>query len=79
MGLVARAIEEAGVPTVSLSNVKGSTRRVKPPRSLVTRFPAEHPVGAPGDVATQRAVVRAALELLETARGGGEIREFTPV
>ncbi len=78
MGLVARAIEEAGVPTVALSNVKGATRRVKPPRSLVTRFPAEHPVGPNRDRVTQRAVVRAALELLETAREGGEIREFAP-
>ena len=77
MGLVARAIEEASVPTVSLSNVKGATRRVKPPRSLVTRFPADHPVGPAGDVATQRAVVQAALDLLETARAAGELREFT--
>ena len=78
MGLVARAIEEAGVPTVSLSNLKGATLRVRPPRALLTRFPRGQTVGPAGDAATQRAVVRAALELLATAREAGELREFTP-
>ncbi len=78
MGLVARAIEEAGVPTVSLSNLKGATQRVKPPRVLLTRLPRGQTVGAAGDAATQRAVVHAALELLETAREGGELHEFAP-
>ena len=77
MGLVARAIEEVGIPTVSLSNLRGATRRVKPPRALFTRFPAGQTVGPAGDVVTQQAVVRAALELLETAHVGGEIHEFT--
>lgn len=79
MGLAARAIEEAGVPTVSLSNLKGATLRVKPPRTLLTGLPRGQTVGAAGDVPTQRAVVRAALELLERASAGGEIREFAPV
>ncbi len=78
MGLVARAIEEAGVPTVSLSNLRGATLRVRPPRALLTRFPRGQTVGPAGDAATQRAVVRAALELLATAREAGELREFTP-
>ena len=78
MGLVARAIEEAGVPTVSLSNLRGATRRVKPPRALLTRFPRGQTVGPAGDAATQRAVVCAALELLMPAREAGELREFTP-
>ncbi len=78
MGLVARAIEEAGVPTVALSNLKGATLRVKPPRSLVTRFPRGQTVGPADDAATQRAVVLAALELLVEAREGGAVRDFTP-
>jgi len=78
VGLVARAIEEAGVPTVSLSNLKGATRRVRPPRALLTRLPRGQTVGAAGDAATQRTVVHAALDLLETAREGGEIRECAP-
>ncbi|MDP9315523.1 MAG: hypothetical protein M3R24_32470 [Chloroflexota bacterium] len=67
------------MPTVSLSNLKGATLRVKPPRTLLTGLPRGQTVGAAGDVPTQRAVVRAALELLEMASAGGEIREFAPV
>jgi len=78
VGLVARAIEEAGVPTVSLSNLRGATLRVRPPRALLTRFPRGQTVGPAGDAATQRAVVQAALEVLATAREAGELREFTP-
>lgn len=64
------------MPTVSLSNLKGATLRVKPPRSLVTRFPRGQTVGPAGDAATQRAVVLTALELLAEAREGGEVRDF---
>ena len=74
MGLVARVIGEAGVPTVALSNLRGATLRVKPPRALLTRFPRGQTVGP----ATQRAVVRAALEVLANAREAGEVREFRP-
>ena len=66
------------MPTVSLSNLKGATLRVKPPRSLVTRFPRGQTVGPAGDAPTQRAVVLAALALLAEAREGGEVRDFTP-
>ena len=51
---------------------------MKPPRSLVTRFPRGQTVGPAGDAATQRAVVLAALTLLAAAREGGEVREFAP-
>lgn len=78
MGLVARAIEEVGVPTVSLSNLRGATLRVQPPRTLLTRFPRGQTVGPAGDAATQRAVVHAALALLANVREAGEVREFGP-
>ena len=66
------------MPTISLSNLKGATLRVKTPRSLVTRFPRGQTVGPAGDAATQRAVVLAALALLAEAREGGEVRDFAP-
>lgn len=50
--------------------------RVKPPRTLLTRFPRGQTTGPAGDIAAQRAVVAAALDLLVEAREGGEIREF---
>lgn len=76
MGLIARAIEESGIPTVSLANLKGAILRVKPPRTLVTRFPRGQTVGPAGDAATQRAVVLAALNLLATAGTAGDVRDF---
>ncbi len=45
---------------------------------LLTRFPRGQTVGPAGDAATQRAVVRAALDVLATVREAGELREFTP-
>lgn len=74
MGLIARAIEGRGIPTVSLANLRGAMLRVKPPRALVTRFPRGQTVGPAGDAATQRRVVLAALNLLATAETAGEIR-----
>lgn len=76
MGLVSRAIEEAGVPTVSLANMRGPVERVKPPRTLLTRFPRGQSAGPSGHPDTQRAVVREALDLLVTAVAGGEVRDF---
>ncbi|MBI3964205.1 MAG: hypothetical protein HY329_01110 [Chloroflexi bacterium] len=42
---------------------------VKPPRALFARFDRGQIFGPPGDAATQRAVVRAALELLQSPTG----------
>ena len=52
-------------------------QRIKPPRTLLTRFPRGQTIGPAGDIAAQRAVVAAALDLLSEAREGGEIREFS--
>ncbi len=46
------------------------------PRTVVTRHPMGRPLGPPDDPATQRRVVRAALELLETATYGGSVIEL---
>lgn len=77
MGLVARVIEAAGVPTVCLANMKGAMLRVKPPRAVITRFPRGQTVGPAGDRETQRRTVAAALELLATTREPGTVVEFS--
>ncbi len=46
------------------------------PRTVITRHPMGRPMGAPGDAAQQIAVLGAALDLLESARSGGEIVEL---
>jgi D-proline reductase (dithiol) PrdB len=71
VGLVARVVEEAGVPTVLVSTGRDLTRQVLPPRSVFVNFPMGNPFGRPGDVALQRRILLDALRLVETATQGG--------
>nr|WP_145020196.1 hypothetical protein [Geobacter argillaceus] len=50
MGLVARAIEAAGIPTVALSIVREVTEKSPPPRALFLRFPFGRALGEPGTI-----------------------------
>lgn len=68
VGHVQRAVETAGLPTVSvyvhsfghIPGLMGASR------SLITPFPMGRPLGAPGDGERQLDVLRAALTLLES-------------
>ncbi len=71
MGLVARVIEEAGIPTVMVSTGRDLTFQVRPPRSVFVNFPMGNPFGRPGDKAQQTRILLDALHLVETARDGG--------
>ncbi len=78
MGLVQRVIEAAGVPTVSISQVRGVTERLRPPRALFLRWPFGHALGEPGNVPQQRRVLWEMLQdLRERPREArGEVREL---
>jgi D-proline reductase (dithiol) PrdB len=71
VGLVARVIEEAGIPTVLVSTGRDLTRQVLPPRSVFVNFPMGNPFGRPFDAATQRRILLDALHLAERATAGG--------
>jgi D-proline reductase (dithiol) PrdB len=73
VGLVARVIEAAGIPTVLVSTGRDLTAQVLPPRSVFVNFPMGNPFGKPGDVAMQRRVLGDALRLAETAKRGGTL------
>lgn len=77
MGLIARALEAQGIPTVTLAVSRGQIAGTRPPRVLLTPYPRGETVGPPGDVATQRAVLRQALDLLLTT-SPGTVAEFVP-
>jgi hypothetical protein len=66
-------IEEAGIPTVMLSMMPAYQPSVGAPRVAAVSHPFGRPFGDVGDAETQRAVLRAALALLESARMPGEI------
>ena len=64
MGLIARALEEEGIATTLTSWNAGRTRVLKPPRATFTKFNRGSTMGAPGDVAQQKRVLKATLDLL---------------
>jgi hypothetical protein len=67
VGLVAGVIEKAGIATVGLSLLRMVTERVRPPRALFVPFPFGYPLGKPNDTILQHRIIRAALDLLESA------------
>lgn len=78
MGLVQRVIEEAGVPTVSISLEREITRRLAPPRALFVRWPFGHPLGEPGHELQQRWMLYQCFRDLRTRsrRQRGEVRDL---
>jgi D-proline reductase (dithiol) PrdB len=71
VGLVARVVEEAGIPTVLVSTGRDLTAQVLPPRSVFVNFPMGNPFGRSGDREMQRRILIDALRLAETAERGG--------
>jgi hypothetical protein len=76
VGLVQRVLEASGIATVSLSMIPAFTAAVGVPRLAAIAYPMSRPMGRPHDAEGQRAVLRAALELLETASAPGTVVEL---
>jgi hypothetical protein len=72
-------IEEAGIPTVLVSTGRDLTAQVRPPRAVFVNFPMGNPFGPPGDASLQRAILRDALRLAETATEGGVLVDLPHV
>ena len=75
MGLIQRAVEARGIPTIGITLQKEVTRRVKPPRALYLRYPFGHPLGEPFAVAQQRTILLDALTALASITEPGTILE----
>jgi D-proline reductase (dithiol) PrdB len=76
VGLVARVIEQAGIPTVLVSTGRDLTRQVLPPRSVFVNFPMGNAFGRPFDKDMQRRILQDALELAEKASAGGTLLDL---
>jgi hypothetical protein len=63
--VLARAIEEAGLPTAIIASIKEHAQRVKPPRALFVPFPFGFALGNPDDPAFQHKVLAATLDLFK--------------
>ena len=73
--MLARALEQAGISTTSISLVREHTEKVKPPRALFVPFPFGMALGRPNDAELQHRVLRAALDLLAEP-AGPVLRDF---
>ncbi len=76
MGLVARVIESAGIPTVTLNLIWVLQRAIGMPRVGALEHPFARPFGDVGDAATQRAVLEAGLGIFEKAREPGHVEHL---
>ena len=72
-GLIARAIEAAGVSTVVVMVDRHKAATLAVPRGLVLRFPFGRPFGAPGNREQQRVVLEDALGLFSSVTKPGEV------
>jgi hypothetical protein len=66
---LARCLEGAGMPTVTLSLVREYSEKVGPPRTLWVPYPFGAPCGLPGEADAQRETLRHALALLTETSG----------
>jgi hypothetical protein len=75
VGLIARTIEAAGIPTVTIIGLREIAEKVRPPRTVHLKWPFGHPLGAPGNRAQQLSVIHYMLRALYTAKDPGAILE----
>ena len=73
MGLVQRAIEAAGIPTVSVTMLPEITRKVGVPRAVRVGFPLGHPFGFPGQAFLQRRILSEMIRVAGAAQVPGTI------
>jgi hypothetical protein len=73
VGLIQREIEKIGIATIGISIVREFTEKVQPPRTVFLRWPFGHPLGEPGNIRQQRAVLLEAFRALYGISTPGEI------
>ena len=69
--MLARLIEAAGIPTVTVTMMPDLAAAVLAPRIVGVEFPFGHPFGMPGDRSMQRRVLETALIVLSGAAAFG--------
>ena len=67
MSLVARHLEEAGIPTVVVGSARDIVEQAAVARFVFTDLPLGNPCGPPGDKYAQHTVIDTALRLFESA------------
>lgn len=70
MSLIARYLEEHGIPTVVIATARDIVESAAVPRLLFVDFPLGNPCGEPWHIEQQREIFEKALHLLESATEG---------
>ncbi|WP_420623368.1 hypothetical protein [Candidatus Poriferisodalis sp.] len=73
MGLIARAIEAEGIPTLSVTSARDITRAVWPPRAAYLDYPLGHTSGRPHEPELNLQILRDAFAAFENLRVPGSM------
>lgn len=73
VGLIAREIERAGIPTLCMSSAWDITFAVRPPRAVFVNFPLNHETGKRDDAPLQRRILLDAFRAFETLWEPGQM------
>jgi len=73
VSLIARHLEENGIPTLCLGSALDILRAGRPPRAAFVDYPLGHSAGRPFDTQDQLAVLTAALEAFEAITAPGDL------
>lgn len=65
VGLIQRAIEYAGVTTVSISLLREITEKIRPPRALFVPYRLGYPLGEANNAILQSCIMQSAFALLQ--------------
>ena len=76
MSAVAHWLEAEGIATTLIALIRHHAEHSRPPRALWVPFQLGRPLGAPGNAAFQREVLRSALSLLESDEGPVVLEDF---
>jgi D-proline reductase (dithiol) PrdB len=76
VGLVARVVEAAGIPTVTLNMIWKYQNLVGMPRIAAIEHPFGRPYGDVDDIETQKSVLRSALAVFEQAKEPGHVEHL---
>ncbi|MGE5698469.1 MAG: hypothetical protein ACM31N_00140 [Deltaproteobacteria bacterium] len=74
MGLVARHLEAAGIPTLCMTSALDITNSVRPPRAAFLDYPLGHTTGKPGEPELQRRIMLEALDAFTSLSSPGTVK-----
>jgi hypothetical protein len=74
VGLVARHLEAAGIPTLCMTSALDITKSVRPPRAAFLDYPLGFTTGKPGEPEEQRRILIEALDAFTSLSAPGTIK-----